>query len=88
MVLGWNRDTVYWDKKLVGYVREAVEELGISHMDINSGAGHDAQYISYMIPTTMIFAPSDKGLSHCEVEHTCGAVHQCRHCYAERGIKG
>lgn len=38
VVLGWNRDTVYWDKKLVGYVREAVEELGISHMDINSGA--------------------------------------------------
>lgn len=32
VVLGWNRDTVYWDKKLVGYVREAVEELGISHM--------------------------------------------------------
>ncbi len=75
VVLGWNRDTVYWDKNLVNYVREAVEELGISHMDINSGAGHDAQYISYMIPTTMIFAPSDKGLSHCEPEHT--SVEQC-----------
>ena len=23
-----------------------------------------------MIPTTMIFAPSEKGLSHCEPEHT------------------
>ncbi len=68
--LGWNRDTVYWNKELVGYVREAVEELGYSHMDINSGAGHDAQYISYMLPTTMIFVPSDKGLSHCEPEHT------------------
>lgn len=70
VVLGWNRDTVYWDKNLVGYVRDAVEELGYSHMDIHSGAGHDAQYISYMIPTTMIFAPSEKGLSHCEPEHT------------------
>ena len=70
VVLGWNRDTVYWDKTLVGYVRESVEELGYSHMDIHSGAGHDAQYISYMIPTTMIFAPSEKGLSHCEPEHT------------------
>ena len=73
--LGWNRDTVYWNKELVGYVREAVEELGYSHMDINSGAGHDAQYISYMLPTTMIFVPSDKGLSHCEPEHT--SVKQC-----------
>ena len=70
VVLGWNRDTVYWDKNLVGYVREAVNELGYSNMDIHSGAGHDAQYISYMIPTTMIFAPSEKGLSHCEPEHT------------------
>ena len=70
VVLGWNRDTVYWNKTLVGYVRDAADELGYSHMDINSGAGHDAQYISYMIPTTMIFAPSEKGLSHCEAEHT------------------
>ena len=66
---------MYWDKQLVGYVREAVEELGYSHMDIHSGAGHDAQYISYMVPTTMIFAPSDKGLSHCEEEHT--SAEQC-----------
>ena len=70
VVLGWNRDTVYWNKTLVGYVRDSVNELGYSNMDINSGAGHDAQYISYMIPTTMIFAPSEKGLSHCEPEHT------------------
>ena len=69
-VLGWNRDTVYWDKKMVGYVREAAEELGVSHMDINSGAGHDAQFVSYMLPTTMIFVASEKGLSHCEPEHT------------------
>lgn len=74
-VLGWNRDTVYWDKNLVNYVRQSAEELGISHMDINSGAGHDAQYVSYMLPTTMIFVPSDNGLSHCELEHT--SAQQC-----------
>ena len=75
VVLGWNRDTVYWNKTLVNYVRESAEELGISHQDINSGAGHDAQYVSYMLPTTMLFVPSDKGLSHCEPEHT--SVEQC-----------
>ena len=32
VVLGWNRDTVYWNKTLVNYVREAVEELGYSHL--------------------------------------------------------
>ncbi len=70
VVLGWNRDTVYWDKKLVEYVREAAQELGTAHMDIHSGAGHDAQYISYMLPTTMIFVASKNGLSHCEEEYT------------------
>ena len=70
----WNRDTVYWDKTLVGYVRESVEELGIPHMDIHSGAGHDAQFASYMLPTTMIFVSSEKGLSHCEPEHTSDEI--------------
>ena len=70
----WNRDTVYWDKELVGYVRESVEELGIPHMDIHSGAGHAAQFASYMLPTTMIFVASEKGLSHCEPEHTSDEV--------------
>ena len=64
----WNRDTVYWDKKLVGYVKAAAEELGVSHQYIHSGAGHDAQFCSYVIPTTMIFVQSKDGLSHCEPE--------------------
>ncbi|WP_317854189.1 Zn-dependent hydrolase [Chakrabartyella piscis] len=68
VVLGWNRDTVYFNEELVGYVRESVEELEIPYMDINSGAGHDAQYVSYMIPTTMIFVVSKDGLSHTELE--------------------
>lgn len=66
----WNRDTVYWDKKLVSYVKEAAEEIGVSHQYIHSGAGHDAQFVSYVIPTTMIFVQSKDGLSHCEPEYS------------------
>ena len=66
----WNRDTVYWDKKLVGYVKAAAEECGISHQYIHSGAGHDAQFASYMLPTSMIFVQSKDGLSHCEPEYS------------------
>ena len=43
-------------------------------MDIHSGAGHDAQFAAYMLPTTMIFVSSEKGLSHCEPEHTSDEV--------------
>ena len=64
----WNRDTVYWDKTLVSYVKAAAEEAGIPHMYVHSGAGHDAQFASYMLPTTMIFVQSKNGLSHCEPE--------------------
>ncbi|MEG0963145.1 MAG: Zn-dependent hydrolase [Lachnospiraceae bacterium] len=66
----WARDTVYFDKTLVEYVQESVNELEIPNMKINSGAGHDAQYASYMLPTTMIFVPSKDGHSHCEPEYT------------------
>lgn len=66
----WNRDTVYWDKKLVSYVKEAAEEAGIKHQYIHSGAGHDAQFAAYMLPTTMIFVQSKDGLSHCEIEYS------------------
>ncbi len=64
----WNRDTVYWDKSLVSYVKESAEELGVKHQYIHSGAGHDAQFAAYMLPTTMIFVQSKDGLSHCEPE--------------------
>ena len=66
----WKRDTVYFDKTLVNYVKQTAEELNISHQYIHSGAGHDSQFIAYMLPATMIFAPSKDGLSHCEQEYT------------------
>ncbi len=75
VVRAWNRDTVYWDKKLVGYVKEAAEELGVKHQYIHSGAGHDAQFAAYMLPTTMIFVQSKDGLSHCEPEFS--SVEHC-----------
>lgn len=71
----WNRDTVYWDKKLVSYVEEAAKESGVSYQIIHSGAGHDAQFASYMIPSTMIFVQSKDGLSHCEPEYS--SYEQC-----------
>lgn len=72
--LAWQRDTVYFDEKLVSYVEQSVKELGYKHQKINSGAGHDAQFAAFMLPTTMIFISSEKGLSHCEVEHTSDEI--------------
>ena len=61
-------DPVTFDPKLVQVVRGAAERLGYSHMDIVSGAGHDACWINRVAPTTMIMCPCVDGLSHNEAE--------------------
>ena len=57
-----------FDEGCVSAVREAAEELGYSHMDIVSGAGHDACWINDIAPTAMIMCPCEDGLSHNEAE--------------------
>ncbi len=61
-------DPVTFDPKLVEVVRGAAERLGYSHMDIVSGAGHDACWINRVAPTVMIMCPCVDGLSHNEAE--------------------
>ena len=61
-------DPVTFDPKLVQVERGAAERLGYSHMDIVSGAGHDACWINRVAPTTMIMCPCVDGLSHNEAE--------------------
>ena len=61
-------DPPAFDETLVARVRAAAERLGYSHMDIVSGAGHDACWINRVYPTTMIMCPCEDGLSHNEAE--------------------
>lgn len=61
-------DPVTFTPELVEHVRQASQELGYSHMDIISGAGHDACWTARVAPTTMIFCPCKDGLSHNEAE--------------------
>jgi N-carbamoyl-L-amino-acid hydrolase len=61
-------DPVTFDPELVGIVRASAEKLGYSHMDIVSGAGHDACWINRVAPTTMVMCPCVDGLSHNEAE--------------------
>jgi beta-ureidopropionase / N-carbamoyl-L-amino-acid hydrolase len=61
-------DPPAFDEVLVGRVRAAAERLGYSHMDIVSGAGHDACWMNRVYPTTMVMCPCKDGLSHNEAE--------------------
>ncbi|WP_426031125.1 Zn-dependent hydrolase [Cypionkella sp. TWP1-2-1b2] len=61
-------DPVTFDANLVNIVRQSAEKLGYSHMDIISGAGHDACWINRVAPTVMVMCPCEGGLSHNEAE--------------------
>lgn len=61
-------DPVAFDETCVGAVRDAAERLGYSHMNLISGAGHDACWINRVAPTAMIMCPCVDGLSHNEAE--------------------
>lgn len=50
-------------------VRANAGDLGYSHMDVVSGAGHDAVYLARVGPAAMIFVPCDNGISHNEIEN-------------------
>jgi N-carbamoyl-L-amino-acid hydrolase len=53
----------------VDAVRQGAAQLGMSHMDIVSGAGHDAIFIAELGPAGMIFVPCEGGISHNEIEN-------------------
>lgn len=61
-------DPVTFDEGCVTAVRDAAERLGYSHLNIISGAGHDACWINKVAPTAMIMCPCVDGLSHNEAE--------------------
>ena len=63
-----NFDPVEFDTKCVEMVRSAAKTLGYSHMNIVSGAGHDACWINRVAPTAMVMCPCVDGLSHNEAE--------------------
>ncbi len=49
---------------------DACNDLGLSHMPLPSGAGHDGQSLADLCPVGMIFVPSVDGASHSPREFT------------------
>ncbi|MGI9524574.1 MAG: Zn-dependent hydrolase [Hyphomicrobiaceae bacterium] len=61
-------DPPAFDEGCVAAIRRSADRLGYSHMNIISGAGHDACWINRVAPTAMIMCPCVDGLSHNEAE--------------------
>jgi N-carbamoyl-L-amino-acid hydrolase len=58
-----------FDRRVIDLVRAKAEAVGLSHMDMPSGAGHDAMHIATLCPAGMIFVPCERGISHNEIEN-------------------
>jgi N-carbamoyl-L-amino-acid hydrolase len=56
------------DPALKAALARAAARVGQSTLDIDSGAGHDAQAVSHLTPVGMLFVPSRAGVSHCPRE--------------------
>ena len=56
------------DGSLRTHLKNSAEALGLSHISIASGAGHDMAHMSRIAPAAMIFIPCKDGLSHCPEE--------------------
>lgn len=54
----------------VELARTCAEELGLSHQEIFTVAGHDSTNMKEHYPTVMLFIPSVDGISHNEAEYT------------------
>ena len=51
-------------------ISAACDRLGLTHILLTSGAGHDAQMLASLCPAGMIFVPSQEGASHSAREFT------------------
>ena len=60
---------VHFGAEMADALRQHAAHLGLPHMDIFSGAGHDAMHLASVCPTGMLFVPCEKGISHNEVEN-------------------
>jgi N-carbamoyl-L-amino-acid hydrolase len=63
-------EPVVFDAALTDRIAHHAQALGLSHQRMTSGAGHDAQMMARICPTSMIFVPSVGGISHNPAEHT------------------
>lgn len=69
----WHSPTVQFGSECIAAVRSAADDLGYSHMDVFSGAGHDSVYLQRICPASMIFIPCEGGVSHAEHESITAA---------------
>jgi N-carbamoyl-L-amino-acid hydrolase len=63
-------EPVEFDDQVTGLIEDLANHHNRSVMRMPSGAGHDAQMLARVCPSSMIFTPSVQGISHNPAEFT------------------
>jgi beta-ureidopropionase / N-carbamoyl-L-amino-acid hydrolase len=64
---------IAFDPAIRDLLRTAAVHRALAHMDIVSGATHDAKYMADLCPSGMLFVPCRGGISHNESEYAAPA---------------
>ncbi len=63
-------EPVPMNDEIIQLLKQSCESNGVLYKLMHSGAAHDAQVIAPLIPTAMLFVPSQSGISHSPLEYT------------------
>lgn len=70
---GFNAAPVLFAPSVISAIEQAATAASVSHVRLASGAFHDAQFVSGIAPSGMIFVPSHNGISHNPAEYSSSA---------------
>lgn len=65
----FNRPPSVFPEQLVESLEQAAKALDLGYLRMPSGAFHDANFLSDICPTAMLFVPCEKGISHNPAEN-------------------
>ena len=68
-----NAPPTEFDPDIRDLIRSAARRQALRHMDMTSGATHDAKFMAGLCPSGMIFVPCEAGVSHNEAENASAA---------------
>jgi N-carbamoyl-L-amino-acid hydrolase len=68
-----NAPPTEFDPAVLDLIRAAAQGQALPHMELVSGATHDAKFMAGHCPSGMIFVPCERGISHNETEKAASA---------------
>jgi N-carbamoyl-L-amino-acid hydrolase len=64
------RENDFFDPQLIDHAEKIVRQQQLPYLKMSSISGHDAVSLNKIVPSCLVFVPSENGVSHSEQEYT------------------